>query len=97
MQNDIESAYNNRDGETIIRDLSRLEELHIEEQEHTSTALFAQRIAAEYSALIPIADQKIVVLQANTAPLVQGVTVKLPQGVNIDVLKNLRIFATETK
>jgi hypothetical protein len=91
----IEVAYNNRDGASIIRGLSQLEEFRIQEQEHRSTALFAERIGIEYRALIAAAAQKITVLQANTEPLIQGVTVKLPQGIDINALKALKIFATE--
>lgn len=91
----IETAYNNRDGASIMRGLAQLEELRIQEQEHNSTALFAQRIGIEYRALIIAAAQKITVLRANTEPLVQGVTVKLPQGIDINALKVLKIFATE--
>lgn len=91
----IETAYNNRDGDSILRGLSQLEELRIQEQEHNSTALFAQRIGIEYRTLIAVASQKIIVLRANIDPLVQGVTVKLPQGVDINTLKALKIFATQ--
>ncbi len=96
-QNSIESSYNDRDGVAIIRSLSELEELRIQEQEHKNIIVFSARIAAEYNTLITAANQKLVVLRANMAPLIQGVTVKLPQGININALKELKIFATETK
>jgi hypothetical protein len=92
----IESSYNNRDSGSIMNQLSDLEELHIQEQEHTNVVVFTSRIAAEYNALITAANQKLTVLRANMAPLIQGVTVKLPQGININALKDLKIFATET-
>jgi len=96
-QSVIETAYNNRDGWAIIDDLSRLEELRIEEQEHKNVAVFASRIAIEYSTLVSAMSERIVVLQANIAPLVQGITVKLPTSVSIDALKELKIFATDTQ
>lgn len=70
-QANIEISYNNRDGNSIIRGLTQLEELRIQEQEHKNVSVFATRIALEYSALVSAAEQKIVVLRANTAPLVQ--------------------------
>jgi hypothetical protein len=97
IQASIEASYNNRDGNAIVRGLTQLEELRIEEQEHKNIAIFSSRVAAEYSALITASNQKLTVLRANMAPLVQGVTVKLPQGINIDALKDLKIFATESK
>jgi hypothetical protein len=70
-QASIEVSYNNRDGNSIIRGLTELEELRIQEQEHKNVSVFATRIALEYTALLSAANQKIVVLRANTAPLVQ--------------------------
>jgi hypothetical protein len=95
-QASIESSYNNRDGGSIMNQLADLEELHIQEQEHKNVVVFTSRIAAEYNTLITAANQKLTVLRANMAPLIQGVTVKLPQGININALKDLKIFATET-
>lgn len=94
IQNDIEIAYVERNGERIMSGLQDLEEFRIEEQEHRTTILFANRMAQEYKVLIAAAEQKIIVLQANTAALVKGVTVVLPEGINIKALQDLKIFAT---
>jgi len=93
----IESAYNQRNADDVIRGIITLEELHTEEQEHKTISVFATRIGGEYRALINAAEQKISVLRANTDPLVKGTTVNLPQGININVLKDLQLFATEIK
>ncbi|MCB9806555.1 hypothetical protein H6768_01405 [Candidatus Peribacteria bacterium] len=93
----IENAYNNHDGDSIMQGLTQLEELHTEEQEHKNISVFATRIGTEYKTLITAAEQKLSVLRANIDPLVKGVTVKLPQGIDINALKNLQLFATETK
>jgi hypothetical protein len=97
IQNNIEVAYVDRDGDKIMSNLQDLEEYHIDEQEHRNTALFATRMAKEYAVLIAAAEQKLTVLRANTAALAQWITVTLPAGVNIKALKDLRIFATGTQ
>jgi hypothetical protein len=93
----IESSYNNRDGWAIISDLTQIEELRIQEQEHKNISIFATRIAQEYTVLLASAQERIIVLRANIAPLVQGITVKLPASINIQTLKELKIFATENQ
>lgn len=95
VQASIESSYNDRDGASIMEYLTQLEELHIQEQEHKNISVFAIRVGKEYKTLIDAAVQKIAVLQANIEPLSKGVTVKLPQGVNIEALRNLQLFADQ--
>lgn len=97
MQIQIESAYNNRDSESIMEHLVQLEELHVQEQEHNTITTFAIRVGKEYKALIEASSQKITVLRANIEPLSKGVTVKLPAGVNLEVLRNLQLFADQKK
>jgi hypothetical protein len=91
----IESSYNNRDGESIMEYVTQLEELHIQEQEHSTISTFATRVGKEYKALIDASSQKIIVLRANIEPLSKGVTVKLPEGINIQTLRNLQLFADQ--
>lgn len=79
VQVQIESAYNNRDGESIMEYVTQLEELHVQEQEHNTIATFALRVGKEYKVLTDLASQKLAVLRANIEPLSKGVTVKLPQ------------------
>lgn len=67
----IEQSYAQRNGEEIIGGLARLEELHIEEQEHKNITIFAQRFIVEYTAIILVAEKKLAVLRANTAALIQ--------------------------
>lgn len=94
-QAQIESSYNDRDGNSIMEYLTQLEELHIQEQEHQNISVFAIRVGKEYKALTDAAIQKISVLRANIEPLSKGITVKLPQGVNIEALRNLQLFADQ--
>lgn len=96
-QTQIEASYNERDGDSIMEYLTQLEELHIQEQEHRNISVFATRVGKEYKALTDAAIQKISVLRANIEPLSKGVTVKLPQGVDIEALRSLQLFANETK
>ena len=95
-QTQIETSYNERDGDSIMDYLTQLEELHIQEQEHQNISVFAIRVGKEYKALIDAAIQKISVLRANIEPLSKGVTVKLPEGINIEALRNLQLFADQT-
>jgi len=95
-QAQIESSYNDRDGDSIMEYLTKLEELHIQEQEHTNISVFAIRVGKEYKALTDAAIQKIIVLKANIEPLSKGVTVKLPEGINIEALRSLQLFADQT-
>lgn len=94
-QAQIESSYNDRDGDSIMEYLTGLEELHIQEQEHTNISVFAIRVGKEYKALTDAATEKIIVLKANIEPLSKGVTVKLPEGINIEALRNLQLFADQ--
>lgn len=96
IQTQMESAYNNRNGDSIMEYLTQLEELHIEEQEHKNISVFSTRIGKEYKALIDASNQKISVLKANIEPLSKGVTVKLPQGVDIEALRSLKLFDEQT-
>ncbi len=96
-QNSLENAYNNRDSSAIIKGLVQLEELRIEEQEHRNNTVFSRRLAREYAALIQASEQRITVLRANAAALAQGITVRLPEGVNIAALKELKLFATDNQ
>lgn len=96
MQKQIESAYNDRDSESIMEYVTQLEELHIQEQEHNTISTFAIRVGKEYKALIDAASEKIIVLRANIEPLSKGITVNLPEGINIEALRNLQLFADQT-
>lgn len=74
----IQTSYKNRDGSNVTLGLIELEELQIEMQEHKNIVIFSGRLGSEYSILLAAITERITVLQANIAPLVAGVTVKLP-------------------
>lgn len=95
-QTAVEQAYNNRKSDEIITGLVRLEELRTEEQEHKVAAVFAERIAKEYTVFINASNQKLAILKANKDALVKWVKVTLPPGIDVKLLKELNIFSTET-
>lgn len=95
-QTAVEQAYNNRKSDEIISGLVRLEELRTEEQEHKVAAIFAERIAKEYTVFINASNQKLTILKANKDALIKWVKVTLPPGVDIKLLQELKIFSTET-
>lgn len=96
-QNTIEQAYINRNSAEIMQALARLEELHVEEQEHKNIAIFAKRIALEYTNIITFSEKKLVIIRANTEALAKGVTVSLPIGADVNILKDLKLFSTPTQ
>jgi hypothetical protein len=51
---------------------------------------------AEYRALIAASDKKLTIIKANTTGLIQWVTVSLPAGTDINMLKDLKLFSTGT-
>lgn len=95
-QTAVEQAYNNRKSDEIIAGLVRLEELRTEEQEHKVAAIFAERIAKEYTVFINASNQKLTILKANKDALVKWVKVTLPPGIDVKLLQELKIFSTET-
>jgi hypothetical protein len=70
-QTAVEQAYNNRKSDEIISGLVRLEELRTEEQEHKVAAIFAERIAKEYTVFINASNQKLTILKANKDALIK--------------------------
>ncbi len=93
-QNNIEQAYKNQNSAEIIQWITHLEELHVEEQEHKNIVLFTQRISLEYARLITLSEKKLVIMRANTEALAEGITVSLPVGSDVNVLKDLKLFST---
>lgn len=93
-QNTVEQAYKNQNSNDIMQWITHLEELHIEEQEHKNIVIFTQRIALEYSRLITLSEKKLVIIRANTEALAQWITVSLPIGSDVNVLKDLKLFST---
>ncbi len=93
-QNTIEKAYVDRNSSGITDGVDRLEELHVEEQEHKNVAIFAKRIALEYTNIITLAEKKLVIIRANIDALAEGITVSLPAGSDVNMLKDLKLFST---
>ncbi len=93
-QNAIEQSYKSQNSAEIMQGIAHLEELHVEEQEHKTIVLFTQRIALEYTRLITLSEKKLVIIRANTEALAQGITVSLPVGSDVNVLKDLKLFST---
>lgn len=90
----IESAYSARDSDTIIQGIADLEELHITEQEHKNVIVFSQRFIKEYTELTTAIEKRLILIRANIVPLIQGVTVTLPAGIDVKALKDLQLFST---
>ena len=93
----VEQSYAQKNSDDIMNGIARLEELHIEEQEHRNIVIFSERFLAEYKTLISWTDKKLTVIKANTAALIQGITVSLPAGIDVNMLKDLKLFSTGTK
>lgn len=93
-QSAIEQAYTERNSDEIMSWIERLEELRISEQEHRNIVVFSKRFIAEYAALMTGVEKKIIVIKANAPALIQGITVKLPEWIDVNLLKDLQLFST---
>lgn len=96
-QQQIETAYSERNSNALMDAVAHLDELMLVQQDHKYGQVFAQQTATQYQKIIQFSEKKMQIIEANIPALSQWIQVKMPQGSTLSDLEKLQIFSRDTQ